>query len=400
MRRYRLTLPLAVGALALAAATAAFARPNHTTLAAKSQAISCKSTMKIAFVTPLTGGAAFLGQEQVSWAKYAVKTLAATLGLKIQLVTGDTPVEQGPAPAQALAQKYVADKSVVGILGPSTSGAVVASTKTYFQAGLAHISPSATHTDLTIGTPADPLLGTPAFFRDVPGDYIQGPTDARFMLNKLHVKKVVIIDFQEPYSVGLADVAEATLKKGGVSVIRLSAPNTTTDYSAYVTRVPSDADVVFFPTQKPPDIQTFAQQMIEQGKKAVMFGGDGSNNPAQFKVAGSYVSNFAPDITGIPADAALIAGWKKDNPGKDVGSFGPPSYGAAQILMNAIKLACAADHGVLKQRRDVIRNMKKVRIKNWLLGGSFRFSTKTNDPLNAKFYIFQIQSNGRYKLVG
>jgi hypothetical protein len=24
----------------------------------------------------------------------------------------------------------------------------------------------------------------------------------------------------------------------------------------------------------------------------------------------------------------------------------------------------------------------------------------SNDPLNAKFYIFQIQSNGTYKLVG
>ena len=36
--------------------------------------------------------------------------------------------------------------------------------------------------------------------------------------------------------------------------------------------------------------------------------------------------------------------------------------------------------------------MKKVTIKNWILGGNFNFSTKTNDPLNAKFYIFQIQS--------
>ena len=41
--------------------------------------------------------------------------------------------------------------------------------------------------------------------------------------------------------------------------------------------------------------------------------------------------------------------------------------------------------------------MKKVRIKNWILGGNFAFSTKTNDPLNAKFTIFQIQSNGSYK---
>jgi hypothetical protein len=44
--------------------------------------------------------------------------------------------------------------------------------------------------------------------------------------------------------------------------------------------------------------------------------------------------------------------------------------------------------------------VKKVRIAQSILGGSFRFSTKTNDPLNAKFYVFQIQSNGTYKLVG
>ena len=61
---------------------------------------------------------------------------------------------------------------------------------------------------------------------------------------------------------------------------RLSAPNTTTDYSAYVTKVPSDADIVFFPTQKPGDAQTFAQQLLEQGKKAKVFGGDGSNDAA------------------------------------------------------------------------------------------------------------------------
>ena len=43
---------------------------------AASQAVNCKGTLKIALVTPLTGGAGFLGQEQLSWAKYAVKTLA------------------------------------------------------------------------------------------------------------------------------------------------------------------------------------------------------------------------------------------------------------------------------------------------------------------------------------
>jgi branched-chain amino acid transport system substrate-binding protein len=384
---------LAVLATSVVAASAQGAQKTATHVVA---GVNCKKTITLPLVTPVTGGAGFLGAEQGSWAKYAVKTIAPQLGLKVKFVLGDTPVEQGPAPAQTLAQKYVADKSVLVVLGPSTSGAVAASTATYFQAKIAHISPSATRTSLTQGATKD---GTPAFFRVVPGDYIQGPTDANYMIKTLKVKKVILLDFQEPYSTGLADAVEATLKKAGVSTTRLSAPNTTTDYSAFVTKVPSDADVVFFPTQKPGDAQTFAQQLIEQGKKAKVFGGDGSNDPSAFKVPGSYVSNFAPDITAIKADAALIAGWKKDNPGKAVGSFGPPSYGAAQVAMNAIKLACTKGHGTAT-RQAVFQNVKKVKLPNWILGGSLKWSTKSNDPLNAKFYIFQIQSNGSYKLVG
>jgi branched-chain amino acid transport system substrate-binding protein len=386
-------LALAVLAMSVVAASA---QGRPTVAAASAAGVSCKSTLTLPLVTPVTGGAGFLGNEQGAWARYAVQTLAKPLGLKVKFVLGDTPVEQGAAPAQALAQKYVGDKSVLAVLGPSTSGAVVASSATYAQAKIAHISPSATRTSLTQGTKKE---ATSAFFRVVPGDYIQGPSDANFMMKTLKVKKVAVMDFQEPYSVGLADSVEAALKKGGVSVTRMSASNTTTDYSAFVTKVASDTDIVFFPTQKPGDAQTFAEQLIEQGKKAKVFGGDGSNGPGQFKQPGSYVSNFAPDITGIKSDASIIAGWKKANPGKTVGSFGPPSYGAAQVALNAIALACKQGHGSAT-RQAVLANIKKVKINNWILGGSFKWSTKTNDPLNAKFYIFQIQSNGSYKLVG
>ncbi|HEY3185315.1 MAG TPA: hypothetical protein VGJ77_20905, partial [Gaiellaceae bacterium] len=72
--------------------------------------------------------------------------------------------------------------------------------------------------------------------------------------------------------------------------------------------------------------------------------------------------------------------------------------GAVQVALNAISKACARGGGKV-ERRAVLRNVKSVQVKNWILGGNFRFSTKTNDPLNGKFYIFQIQSNGSYKLV-
>jgi branched-chain amino acid transport system substrate-binding protein len=391
-----IVLALVTGVGAIFASTAA-ARPTAFAGSSATDAVSCKSTLKIALVTPLTGGAGFLGNAQLSWAKFAVKRLSKGLGLKIQLVTGDTPVEQGPAPAQSLAQKYVADQSVVAVIGPATSGAVAASSQAYFQAGLAHISPSATRTSLTKGSPRE---GTAAFFRVVPDDGIQGPNDGRFMVDKLKVTKVVIIDLQEPYSVGLADATQTYLRSKNVTVIRESTSVKTTDFSSLVTKVPSDAQIVFFPSQQPEDAQTLGQQLLEQGKRAKVFGGDGTNSPDKFKIAGSYVSNFAAPIDLFPYNKPLIDGWKKDNPKSSLESFGPPTYGAIQVALLAIKKACVKGNGTIKDRREVLRNVKSVRVKNWILGGDFRFSTKTNDPLNGKFYIFQIQSNGSYKLVG
>ena len=381
---------------AVAAAIAASTAGAGSSSATATQAVSCSGTLKIGIITPLTGGAGFLGQEQLSWAQYAISRLARGLGLRVQLVRGDTPVEKGPGEGLVVAQKMIADSRLVAVIGPATSGAAAAASQALFAAGIAHINPSATRTSLTYGSNKE---ATPAFFRVIPGDNIQGPTDANYLADKLNAKKVVLIDFQEPYSVGLADSTQATLRRKNVETIRLSTSVNTTDFSSLVTRVPNDADFVFFATQQPPDAQTFGQQLLEQGKRAKVFGGDGANNPTQFKLAGSYVSNFAPDISGIATSKAVLDGWKRANPSATLGSFGPPAYLATQVALLAIKRACVAGKGTLDSRKDIIKQVKKVRVPVSILGGSFRFSTKTNDPLNAKFYIFQIQSNGTYKLL-
>jgi branched-chain amino acid transport system substrate-binding protein len=388
---------MVLGLVALVAAAVASTAGAGSSAPTAAQVVNCNGTLKIGIITPLTGGAGFLGQEQLSWTRFAITRLARGLGLKVQLVRGDTPVEKGPGEGLVVAQKMIADSRLVAVIGPATSGAAASASQALFAAGIAHISPSATRTSLTYGSNKE---ATSAFFRVVPGDNIQGPSDANYMVDKLNAKKVVLIDFQEPYSVGLADAAQAVLRRRGVETIRQSTSVNTTDFSSLVTRVPNDADIVFFPTQQPPDAQTFGQQLLEQGKRAKVFGGDGSNNPTQFKLAGSYVSNFAPDISGIASSKALIDGWKRANPSAQLGSFGPPAYLATQVALLAIKRACDAGKGRMQTRRDVVRNVKKVRVPNSILGGAFRFSTRTNDPLNAKFYIFQIQSNGTYKLVG
>lgn len=388
-KRGGIALSLAV----LASAALASSAGAGSSATAASQAVSCKGPLKIALMTPLTGDAGFLGQEQLSWAKLAVKRLAGPAGLKVQLLQGDTQLDT--ALASSLAQKYVADQRVMAIIGPATSGAVAATSKTFFDAKLAHISPSATRVSLTKGNNKE---GTAAFFRVIPDDSVQGPTAARFMIDKLKAKKVVLVDAREPYSVGLANATEAVLKARGVTTIRESVSVEQSDFSSIVTKIPGDTDVVFTPWQQPPKVQTFAQQLIEQGKRAKVFGGDGANDSDKFNVPGSFVSNFAGPIDSIVGNAALIAAWKRDNPGTTLGSFGPPAYGAVQVAIEAIKKACTAKKGSVN-RIDVLRQVKKVRIARWLLGGTFRFSTKTNDPLNKDFVIFEIQANGSYKVV-
>ena len=181
------------------------------------------------------------------------------------------------------------------------------------------------------------------------------------MVDKLNAKKVVLLDFQEPYSVGLADAAEAVLKRKGVETIRQSTSVNTTDFSSLVTRVPNDADVVFFPTQQPADAQTFGQQLLEQGKRAKVFGGDGANNPAQFKLNGSYVSNFAPDISGIAVvEGARSTGGRRRIRARRSARSGRRRTSRPQVAMNAIKQACDAGNGTIAEPRATsLRQVKR-----------------------------------------
>jgi branched-chain amino acid transport system substrate-binding protein len=394
-KRGGVVLAVVAAAGAVLASTAGAGSQSSSAL----QAVDCNGTIKLPLITPLTGGGGFIGNEQLSWAKYGAKALGPKYKLNVQIVGVDTPVEKGPGEAQKVAQKYIADPQVAAVLGPATSGGVASASKSLTAAGLLHISPSATDTSLAAG-PKAKRSATASFFRVVGGDYVQGPTDANYMVDKLKAKKVVVVDFQEPYSVGLARAANAVLKERGVQTIRLSTSVNTTDFSSLVTKVPNDANVVFFPTQQPEDAQTFGQQLLEQGKRAKMFGGDGTNSPDKFKLTGSYLSNFAPDISGIPGNTARIAGWKKDNPKATLGSFGPPTYLATEVVLSAIRKACDAGGGTINNRAAVLKYVRSVVIPNSILGGTFRFAKVNNEPVNPKFYIFQIQKNGSYKLVG
>jgi branched-chain amino acid transport system substrate-binding protein len=374
----------ATSVAALAVVASAIARP--ATVAAAS-ALSCKSGVSIGMLAPITGPVSSIGDDQLHWAEYYFNTWNKTHKLKIKLVQGDTQLQ--PALASTVSQSFASNSKIMGVIGPAGSDEVQAVGPILRKAGLAFASGSATRVSLTSGA------WKGYFFRDVPNDGVQGPTDATFMQTKLGVSSgdsVMIIDDQESYSTGLADIAGQALAGKGVKVDRESVAQTATDFSSLIAKITSTTKVVFLPWQKASEAQLFAQQAKAQGKTAIIFGSDGTFDSSNF-TAGNYVSFFAPDVTTLPADAKIVAGFHKAFPG-GTSPFGAPNYVLAQMYAAAITTSCK-DNKIT--RAELRKNFAKVSLKSTILGTPIRF-TANGDLAGAKFHIFKIV-NGKYETV-
>jgi branched-chain amino acid transport system substrate-binding protein len=178
-----------------------------TKAAAGPTGASCSNPIQIGMEGPFTGPVASIGDDQLHWAEFFATEWNKTHTVKINIVQGDTQLT--PALASTVSQSFASNSSIVGVIGPAGSQEVSAAAPILKKAGLAFISGSATNPALTNGQ------YTGYFFRVVPNDSVQGPSDADFMMKNLGVKKgstVMVVDDQESYSTGLADIVGKKLK--------------------------------------------------------------------------------------------------------------------------------------------------------------------------------------------
>ncbi len=346
--------------------------------------VDCAASIGI--MGPFTGDVAAIGQEQLNWAKFAVDTFNEEHGTTFELVEGDTQLD--PAQASVVAPQFVDNDAIAAVVGPAGSQEVEAVGGIYADAGMAFISGSATATNLT--------EDYETFYRVVPTDADQGPTVATYVVEELGAQNVFIIDDQSSYSTGLADSATAALEDGGATVTRESVSQDQTDFSSLVSAVSDDTDVVFLPWQVAANAQLFGNQLAEQGKDIPIFGSDGLFSPDDFKIAGSYVSSFAPDITGLddPAIQDMVAAFEDEY--GDFGTFGPPTFAATTVVMEAATAVC--EGGEEPTREAVLEQMDATDLSESILGQPISF-TENGDINDATFFIFQVQDDGSYQLV-
>ena len=379
----------AVGALAVAgcssstSSSTSSSSSNNVSSGASAATKNCVAS--IGFEGPITGPVASLGTEQLHFAELAVSMDNAANNTKITLVQGDTQLQ--PAQAVTVTQQFTSNSNILAVVGPAGSQEVEAVGGLMDRAGMPFISGSATAVALTTGK-------YPTFFRVVSKDSVQGPQDANYIINNLHPKALMIVDDQEAYSTGLVSAMLPIFQAAGIKVDHESVSQKVTDFSSLVAKITPTETVVVLPWQIAANAQQFGRDMAQEHKTAVIFGTDGLFSPGTFTISGSYVSSFGPDITAIPADAAIAQAAQSKY--GSFGTFGPPVFAATHVIDEAIASVCKA--GQSPTRANVLAAIKQTNEPTSILGQPISFNS-SGDLNNGKFFLFKISSTGKYQLI-
>src|SRR5262249_49157533 len=121
-----------------------------------------------------------------------------------------------PATGQQNATTLVANANVLGVVGPLNSGVALSMQQVFASANLVEISPSNTNPALTQGP--DWATGTKTrtyktYFRTATTDALQGAFAADYAYKSLGKKKVFVVDDQQAYGKGLANIFKESFQK-------------------------------------------------------------------------------------------------------------------------------------------------------------------------------------------
>ncbi|GGQ64419.1 branched-chain amino acid ABC transporter substrate-binding protein [Streptomyces althioticus] len=360
-----ITAALAAGALTL---TACGSRDDN---GGGSDSGNGDTTVVIGVDAPMTGDLSALGLG----IKNSVD-LAAKIANKEKYVEGVTfKIEalddQGQASVgQQNATKLVANKDVLGVVGPLNSSVGEAMQKVFDTAKLVEVSPANTNPALTQGVNWAKEKERPykSYFRTATTDAIQGPFAAQYVFNEAKKKKVFVIDDKKTYGAGLAATFTEEFKKLGGQVVGTEHINPESkDFSAVATKVKnSGADVVYYGGEYP-QAGPLSKQIKEAGAKIPLVGGDGIYSADFIKLSGAagvgdLATSVGAPVETLPSAKEFVANYKAEGYKEAYEAYGGYSYDSAWAIIEAVKKVVEDNDGKLPDdaRAKVVDAMQNV----------------------------------------
>ncbi len=301
-------------------------------------AVGCKKktdAVQIGVAGPMTGDQSKMGMDFRNGVALAVdewNSRGGVLGKKIEVVIGDD--QHDPKQAVSVANKLVND-GVVGVIGHFNSSCSIPASDIYHRAEIPMISPGSTNPQFT-------EKGYDNVFRVCGRDDQQGRVGARFVAERLKLKRVAVIHDKTTYGQGLADEFKKALG-GEVEVVYYGGiVQGDKDFKSVLTSIREKNPQLIFFGGIYPEAGLLVRQSRELGIKAPFMSGDGTIDPKFIEIAGARAAEgtyltFSPDPNNIPTAKDFIRNYTAK-----FGQIGPYSiyaYDAANILLNAIREA-------------------------------------------------------------
>ena len=354
-------------------------------------AAQAAETVKIGLMAPLTGSWASEGQGM----KNIVKLLAeqqnakgGVLGKQIEVIIED---DGGDPRTASLAAQRLTTRGVVAVVGTYGSSVTEASQTIYDEAKIPQVANGSTAIRLT-------EKGLKLFFRTAPRDDEQNRMAAQ-TIGKLGFKKVAILHDSTSYAKGLADEANALLKKQGVEVVFFDALTPKeSDYTAILTKLKgANPDVVLF-TGYYPEAGLLLRQKKGMNWKVPLIGGDATNNVDLVKIAGKeaatgfyFLSPPQPQDLDTPEAKGFLADYQKKY------NELPPSIWAV-LAGDGFRVTVAGIAGAKSTDGVKVADYLHAGLKNYSgLSGPISFDAK-GDREGDVYRVYKVDAEGKFVL--
>lgn len=287
---------------------------------------TCPAGTTIGYIGAMTGANAQLGINIYNGVQLAIdQHNEANPKCQVEFTKFDT--EGDPTKATGPVTQAVNDESIIGVIGLPFSGESKATGKIFEDAGLVHITPSATNPDLTKN-------GWKTFHRGMGNDAVQGPKVA-VLAKKLGAEKVYVVQDDSDYGIGLGRTSTEGLGDMLVGTDKVTTGQK--DFSATIAKIKkSGAEAVFYSGYYA-EGAPFAQQLKSKAFKGVFLGPDGVKDDEFVKQAGNASEGAYFTCPCIPGE--LIPEFAKSyKKAFDIapGTYSIEGYDTAIVLLKGI----------------------------------------------------------------
>ena len=359
------------------------------------------TTVVIGVDAPLSGDLSALGAGIQNSADLAAKQAnnkkyVPGVTFKIKALDDQAQASSGQQNATAL----VADKDVLGVVGPLNSSVAQSMQKVFEQANLAEVSPANTNPALSQGENwANGTKDRPfkTYFRTATTDAIQGPFAAQYLYKTAKKTKVFVVDDKKTYGAGLAGTFKVEYKKLKGNIVGEDHINPDDrDFSAIVTKIKnSGAQAVYYGGEYPA-AAPLSLQLKRAGAHIPLMGGDGIYSKEFIKLNTSAVGDLATSV-GYPVDQLpsakeFIANYKTAGYKDAFEAYGGYSYDSAWAVIEAVKAVVADNGGKLPDdaRAKVVDAMSKVSFEG--VTGKVSFD-EFGDTTNKQLTVYQVKGS-------